>query len=171
MTLLLETRNVSKSYGTFRALDQVNMSVHQGELVAVVGPNGAGKTTWSICSPACTRRAPGRSCSWERVSPGWGRSSQVRAYHQRPGCENDRARCAAAAARPRRRSDRMSGVMSPIGTLLPGANGAARPQPAKADFASLHADWRGRCWTATSQACAGGLSRAADRCATPSSMA
>jgi len=45
MTLLLETRNVSKSYGAFRALDQVSMAVHQGELVAVVGPNGAGKTT------------------------------------------------------------------------------------------------------------------------------
>src|SRR6478735_1837226 len=45
MNLLLETRNVSKSYGAFRALDQVSMAVHQGELVAVVGPNGAGKTT------------------------------------------------------------------------------------------------------------------------------
>jgi branched-chain amino acid transport system ATP-binding protein len=45
MTLLLETRNVSKSYGAFRALDEVSMAVHQGELVSVVGPNGAGKTT------------------------------------------------------------------------------------------------------------------------------
>jgi branched-chain amino acid transport system ATP-binding protein len=45
MTLLLETRNVSKSYGAFRALDQVSMTVHDGELVSVVGPNGAGKTT------------------------------------------------------------------------------------------------------------------------------
>jgi branched-chain amino acid transport system ATP-binding protein len=45
MTPLLETRNVSKSYGPFRALDQVSMSVHEGELVSVVGPNGAGKTT------------------------------------------------------------------------------------------------------------------------------
>ena len=45
MTALLETRNVSKSYGVFRALDQVTMTVHEGELVSVVGPNGAGKTT------------------------------------------------------------------------------------------------------------------------------
>ena len=45
MTLLLETRNVSKSYGAFHALEQVSMVVHQGELVSVVGPNGAGKTT------------------------------------------------------------------------------------------------------------------------------
>jgi ABC-type branched-subunit amino acid transport system ATPase component len=45
MTVLLETRNVSKSYGVFRALDQVTIAVHEGELVSVVGPNGAGKTT------------------------------------------------------------------------------------------------------------------------------
>jgi ABC-type multidrug transport system ATPase subunit len=42
MTVLLETRNVSKSYGEFRALDQVTMAVREGELVSVVGPNGAG---------------------------------------------------------------------------------------------------------------------------------
>jgi len=45
MTVLLETRNVSKSYGVFRALEQVTMAVHEGEVVSVVGPNGAGKTT------------------------------------------------------------------------------------------------------------------------------
>jgi branched-chain amino acid transport system ATP-binding protein len=45
MTPLLETRNVSKSYGVLRALDNVSMAVREGELVSVVGPNGAGKTT------------------------------------------------------------------------------------------------------------------------------
>ena len=45
MSLLLEARNVSKSYGVFRALENVNMTVHENELVSVVGPNGAGKTT------------------------------------------------------------------------------------------------------------------------------
>jgi branched-chain amino acid transport system ATP-binding protein len=45
MTALLETRNVSKSYGAFRALDDVSIAVGAGEVVAVVGPNGAGKTT------------------------------------------------------------------------------------------------------------------------------
>lgn len=45
MSTLLETRNVSKSYGVFRALENVSMSVGEGELVSVVGPNGAGKTT------------------------------------------------------------------------------------------------------------------------------
>jgi len=45
MTVLLETRHVSKSYGAFRALDDVSIAVAADELVAVVGPNGAGKTT------------------------------------------------------------------------------------------------------------------------------
>jgi len=45
MTALLETRGVSKAFGAFRALETVDMSVHEGEIVAVVGPNGAGKTT------------------------------------------------------------------------------------------------------------------------------
>ena len=37
--------NVSKSYGVFRALENVSMTVREDELVSVVGPNGAGKTT------------------------------------------------------------------------------------------------------------------------------
>lgn len=45
MIPLLETRNVSKSYGVFRALENVSMAVREDELVSVVGPNGAGKTT------------------------------------------------------------------------------------------------------------------------------
>src|SRR4051795_10185176 len=45
MSVLLETREVSKFYGAFQALDNVNVAVSEGELVSVVGPNGAGKTT------------------------------------------------------------------------------------------------------------------------------
>jgi branched-chain amino acid transport system ATP-binding protein len=45
MSALLETRSVSKSYGEFRALNNVSFAVSEGELISVVGPNGAGKTT------------------------------------------------------------------------------------------------------------------------------
>jgi branched-chain amino acid transport system ATP-binding protein len=45
MTALIETRSVSKHYGDFRALEDVSLTVGEGEFVAVVGPNGAGKTT------------------------------------------------------------------------------------------------------------------------------
>jgi branched-chain amino acid transport system ATP-binding protein len=45
MTQLLTAKNVSKSYGSFRALNDVSFTVGLDEFVAIVGPNGAGKTT------------------------------------------------------------------------------------------------------------------------------
>jgi ABC-2 type transport system ATP-binding protein len=38
-------QNVSKNYGTVRALNDVNFGVRAGQVVALLGPNGAGKTT------------------------------------------------------------------------------------------------------------------------------
>ena len=42
---LIETVGVGKSYGDFVALENVSLSIREGELVSIVGPNGAGKTT------------------------------------------------------------------------------------------------------------------------------
>jgi len=42
---LIETVGIGKAYGSFVALDDVTLSVREGELVSIVGPNGAGKTT------------------------------------------------------------------------------------------------------------------------------
>ena len=44
-TPLIETVGVGKAYGSFVALDDVSLTVADGELVSIVGPNGAGKTT------------------------------------------------------------------------------------------------------------------------------
>jgi lipopolysaccharide export system ATP-binding protein len=41
----LETREISKSYRGRKVVDDVSVSVHQGEVVGLLGPNGAGKTT------------------------------------------------------------------------------------------------------------------------------
>ena len=42
---LLEIRKITKDFGGLRALDGVDLDVHQGEILGVIGPNGAGKTT------------------------------------------------------------------------------------------------------------------------------
>jgi branched-chain amino acid transport system ATP-binding protein len=41
----LRIENLSKNFGPWRAVDDVSLEVHQGEIVSVIGPNGAGKTT------------------------------------------------------------------------------------------------------------------------------
>ncbi len=42
---LLELREVSKSFGGLRSVQDLTMHVDEGEIVSVIGPNGAGKTT------------------------------------------------------------------------------------------------------------------------------
>ncbi len=41
----IEVSNISKNYGTQKALDSVSFSVNKGEIVGFLGPNGAGKST------------------------------------------------------------------------------------------------------------------------------
>ena len=43
--IVLEAKNISKYFGTITALENVNLTVREGECLGVVGDNGAGKTT------------------------------------------------------------------------------------------------------------------------------
>jgi ABC-2 type transport system ATP-binding protein len=42
---MLTTENLTRKYGSFTALDNLNLTISDGELHGFVGPNGAGKTT------------------------------------------------------------------------------------------------------------------------------
>lgn len=46
MTSLLTLKDVSRKFGGLLALDNVSVSLNEGEVIGVIGPNGAGKTTF-----------------------------------------------------------------------------------------------------------------------------
>jgi len=45
MTLIVELKKVTKAYGNKKVLDDINLQIHEGEILALIGPNGSGKTT------------------------------------------------------------------------------------------------------------------------------
>ncbi|MEX1241828.1 MAG: ATP-binding cassette domain-containing protein [Cyclobacteriaceae bacterium] len=43
--MIIRTEGLSKSYGTFKAVDELSLEADQGEIYGFLGLNGAGKTT------------------------------------------------------------------------------------------------------------------------------
>ena len=70
MTVLLETRGLSKSFGGLKAVTDVDFRLEKGEVRAVIGPNGAGKTTFvSLISGRITPSAGTILFEGEDVTP------------------------------------------------------------------------------------------------------
>ena len=42
---MIEVKNVTKRYGDFYAVKDINFSVEEGEFVSIIGPSGCGKST------------------------------------------------------------------------------------------------------------------------------
>ena len=47
--MLLDAKNVSKAFGSFRAVAGADLAVEEGEIIGLIGPNGAGKSTFFNC--------------------------------------------------------------------------------------------------------------------------
>jgi branched-chain amino acid transport system ATP-binding protein len=99
MADLLEIRNLSKRFGGFVALDDINFSVTAGERTGLIGPNGSGKSTLVNCVCGTLRNETGSVhfdskpmdglLAHERTRLGMARSFQLpRPFHTLTLAEN-----------------------------------------------------------------------------------
>ncbi len=49
MKPILQVNNLIMNFGGLRAIDNLNLTINEGEIAALIGPNGAGKTTFFNC--------------------------------------------------------------------------------------------------------------------------
>jgi len=62
-TNVVETRDLTKKYGDFTAVDRLDLTIKEGEVFGLLGPNGAGKTTTLLMLLGLTEPTSG----WVRV--------------------------------------------------------------------------------------------------------
>ena len=48
----IQLNNLTKKYGSFNAVDSINLSIKNGEFVTLLGPSGCGKTYLLYTSPS-----------------------------------------------------------------------------------------------------------------------
>ena len=42
---MIEVKNINKSYGSKKVVDDVSFNIEEGKITSFIGPNGAGKST------------------------------------------------------------------------------------------------------------------------------
>jgi branched-chain amino acid transport system ATP-binding protein len=47
--MLLDARGITRTFGSFKAVDNASITVEQGDILGLIGPNGAGKSTFFNC--------------------------------------------------------------------------------------------------------------------------
>ncbi|MGO8245763.1 ABC transporter ATP-binding protein [Rhizobium johnstonii] len=57
---LLEIKNLSKSYGAVKAVNDVSIHIDRGEIAGLIGPNGSGKSTFFDCSTGLAKPDTGK---------------------------------------------------------------------------------------------------------------
>ncbi|MCX7038310.1 MAG: ATP-binding cassette domain-containing protein, partial [Spirochaetes bacterium] len=56
---MIRTQNLVKRYGSFTAVDSIDLNIPRGEIYGFLGPNGAGKTTTIMMLLGITRPTAG----------------------------------------------------------------------------------------------------------------
>lgn len=57
--IILDVKELTKNFGALYAVNNLNLKVHQGEILGIIGPNGAGKTTFFDLISGILRPAKG----------------------------------------------------------------------------------------------------------------
>lgn len=68
---ILEIKNLSKSYGAVKAVNDVSMHINRGEIAGLIGPNGSGKSTFFDCSTGLARPDTGKVIFDGQDITGW----------------------------------------------------------------------------------------------------
>ena len=131
--MIIELREVSKSYGALRVADAINLGVPRGDALGVIGPNGAGKSTLFGLMAGAVRPDAGkifladrdvtRDSAEARCIAGVARSHQIpQPFEKMTVFENLLVAAAFGGQKSEREATKVCGEVLELTGLLPEAN-------------------------------------------------
>jgi branched-chain amino acid transport system ATP-binding protein len=131
--MIIELREVSKSYGALRVADAINLCLPRGEALGVIGPNGAGKSTLFGLMAGALRPDAGkifladrdvtRDSAEARCIAGVARSHQIpQPFEKMTVFENLLVAAAFGQQKTEREATKVCGEVLELTGLLPEAN-------------------------------------------------